>query len=185
MSLVITPIQKQNYLALTGIEINSETEAEINRVSQYANSIGLKFTFQDNPEKIEYSDNVCYLSQSSAELDIVEFMIHNLCHYIVASPSRREMADFGLGNSPDTHNYEVERYTTALVAELEETLTIKLTSYFYKHFNLKTQPSLIRSRVSNSYDLVAILKRINVIDEHDQLTHQIRNIEDDEQVYIK
>jgi len=184
MSLEITQKQKEVYYQETGINIDPITEQEINSVAKYAKSIGLTFTFDKNPEQIEYCNNICYLSQSSYELDLVEFMIHNLCHYIVASPSRREMADFGLGNSPDTHNYEVERYTSSLVAELEERLTIKLTSYFFKFLKIRNEPSLIQKQHAFNYDVEQILVKMNVLDSNKQLTHKLRAISDEE-IYSK
>lgn len=176
---------KNTYMKLTGIEINSVLEEKIKEISNYAQKIGLKFSTENNTEQIEYSNNICYLSQNSNEFSLVEFMIHNLSHYMIANPSRREMADFGLGASPDTNNLDVERYTSALVSELEERSSIRLSHYLFDYFKINNDQTLEQKEYYLKYNLTQALINMNILDQDHNLTHQLRqNEQDDETIYL-
>ena len=89
----------------------------------------------------EYRNGVTYLTTFSGDLQPYELIIHNLGHFICASPERRMLADFGLGSSPDSlrpleplisHKESLfeEQMASALFNIIHETLGIKNISYF-------------------------------------------------------
>lgn len=180
---MITEVQKKNYSKITGRTFPIKQEKYITKIQEYAQSIGLSFSFDKNSQKIEYSNNVCYTTQNGGELTFVEFMIHNLCHYILCDPLRRDMADFGLGPSPDTDNIDVDSYTSRFNAEMEERLSIRLSRYFYDYFKIKSNPSLTQEQTYKNYNLDKVLKKLNILNKDFTLTHQIRELSDEPSIY--
>ena len=167
------------------LKIN-ELLPKIEAIDKYSQKLGLIFDFENTYHNIEYANNICYMKQNSGELNPTEFMIHNLAHYIVASPSRRELADFGLGPSPDSDNQDIESYTSTFISELEEKLTVFLSDQYYvNYFNLYKEVTQSTQNKYLGHNLKNLLLKMKVIDVNNNLTHQLRIDDNDELMYEK
>lgn len=130
--------------------------------------------------RYEYEKGVMYLyNNSGVDLNNTEFVLHNLAHFILSSPHRRNMPDFGLGNSPDS-SHKFDPIIPVSEAEWEEQLTSYLSYLIAQEFEisvkniLKTEKCYISGR-----SFLPHLIAFGVIDENQKLTFKTRETADE------
>lgn len=105
------------------------------KILKLAEKYGLRSIRCKSPSTpvFEYENGVVYLELNSQEdMDDGELLIHNLSHFICASPKRRYLPDFGLGNSPDSDK-EIIYLIPEHESMLEEQIVSSLEFFIYKY----------------------------------------------------
>lgn len=134
-----------------------------------------------NPQ-IEYKDKIMFLElNANTDMNDSELMVHNLAHYLCASPERRNLPDFGLGSSPDSI-LKFKALIPSFDAAEEELMVSLLEGCIYKHLNIKHEKvSKLFNRGSFSEReafRIQLLQFWGIIDSEKNLTLQRRETPD-------
>lgn len=146
---------------------------ELKLVKELAKLYGKKYIEKSrNIPDFEYNDGTTFLQLNSHELTDSELAIHNLSHFICASPLRRYLPDFGLGSSPDSRG-NIHPLLPSHATNKEEDICSFLDGIIHQHLGLESKKNY------NDFYKIALINW-EVIDEKGNLTLKVRQEKDSE-----
>ncbi len=134
----------------------------IEKATELANRYGITATRVHHPPTYGYEENeIRFLGHTDQEA--FSNLCHDLAHWLIASPDRRVLPDFGLGPGPDSCA-TAERNVNVSTAQLEESAASILGILIERHLGGDVTSTLKRHRWSN--------RALHIIDLMQTLTDQ-------------
>lgn len=106
------------------------------KIWQLADHYGISLQWRSEGRSYSFDGRSIALLNKDGGLRDVENIVHDIAHYIMASPSRRKYPEFGLGDSPDYGTKECARRVSLKFAVVEEELASLLGIFFQWAYDL-------------------------------------------------